>query len=399
VTSALGGPLAGVTVVTIEQAVSAPLCTRTLGDFGARVIKVEHPVGGDFARSFDDVVDGLAAHFVWLNRGKESVALDLRSADGVVLLRRLLARADVFVSNLAPGATERLGLGADDLAARYPRLISAEISGYGTGGPLSGKRAYDMLVGAETGVCAITGRPGEPAKPGPPFADGVTGLYAALAIQAALHERASTGRGAQIAVSMFDAMIEFMGYPLTWTAYSGTDQQPVGMGSPAAVPYGAYPTVDRHTVVLGTTNDAEWQRFARELLDRPDLAEDARYLRSSGRIEHRAELDAVVGAWCAQRELAVIQAAADAAGIGNSRFRTPASVVDHPHLLARDRWQDVDSPVGPVRGLLPPAIFAGRSAPMGAVPGLGEHTAAVLREVGVDSAELSALRERGVVGD
>jgi crotonobetainyl-CoA:carnitine CoA-transferase CaiB-like acyl-CoA transferase len=396
-TSAPAGPLAGVTVVSLEQAVSAPLCTRTLGDFGARVIKVEHPKGGDFAREFDDVVDGLAAHFVWLNRGKESVTLDLRTPDGVVLLRRLLARADVFVSNLAPGATDRLGLGADDLAARYPRLISAEISGYGTGGPLSGKRAYDMLVGAETGVCAITGRPGEPAKPGPPFADGVTGLYAALAIQAALHERVSTGRGAQIAVSMFDAMIELMGYPLTWTAYSGVDPQPVGMGSPAAVPYGAYPTADGRTVVIGTTNDAEWQRFARELLDRPDLADDARYRRGIDRIERRAELDDLIGAWCAGRELAAIQAAADAVGIGNSVFRTPAEVVEHPHLVARHRWQDVDSPVGPVRGLLPPAIFAGRSAPMGAVPGLGQHTAAVLAELGVDEAELSLLRERGVV--
>jgi crotonobetainyl-CoA:carnitine CoA-transferase CaiB-like acyl-CoA transferase len=389
--------LAGVTVVTIEQAVSAPLCTRTLGDFGARVLKIEHPKGGDFAREFDDVVDGLAAHFVWLNRGKESVTLNLRTPDGVALLHRLLERADVFVANLTPGATDRLGIGADDLADRYPRLISAEISGYGPGGPLSGKRAYDMLVGAETGVCAITGRPGAPAKPGPPFADGVTGLYAALAIQAALHERTRTGRGAQIAVSMFDAMIEFMGYPLTWTAYTGIDQQPVGMGSPAAVPYGAYPTADGHTVVLGTTNDAEWQRFARELLDRPDLADDPRFQRSQGRIACRAELDELIGAWCAKHDLASIQAAADAVGIGNSRFRTPADVVDHPHLLARDRWREVDSPVGPVRGLLPPAMVAGRDAPMGAVPGLGQHTAAVLAELGVGPDELADFRARGVV--
>jgi crotonobetainyl-CoA:carnitine CoA-transferase CaiB-like acyl-CoA transferase len=395
--SASIGPLAGVTVVTIEQAVSAPLCTRTLGDFGARVIKVEHPRGGDFAREFDEVVDGLAAHFVWLNRGKESVALDVRSPDGMALLHRLLERADVFVSNLTPGATDRLGVGPDDLAGRYPRLISAEISGYGSGGPLSGKRAYDMLVGAETGVCAITGRPGEPAKPGPPFADGVTGLYAALAIQAALVERAQTGRGAQIAVSMFDAMIEFMGYPLTWTAYTGVDQQPAGMGSPAVVPYAAYPTADGRTVVLGTTNDAEWQRLARELLGRADLADDPRYRRGVDRVERRAELDELIGAWCAKRDLASIQAAADAVGIGNSVLRTPAEVVEHPHLLARDRWQDVDSPVGPVRGLLPPAIFAGRSAPMGAVPGLGQHTTAVLGQLGVAGTELAALRERGVV--
>jgi crotonobetainyl-CoA:carnitine CoA-transferase CaiB-like acyl-CoA transferase len=387
--------LSGVVVVALEQAVSAPMCTRTLGDFGARVIKVENPRGGDFARAFDDVVHGMAAHFVWLNRGKESVTLDLRVPEGVSLLHRLLERADVFVSNLTPGATQRLGVGPQDVAVRYPRLISAEISGYGNGGPLSGKRAYDMLVGAETGVCAITGVPGAPAKPGPPFADGVTGLYAALAISAALHERERAGRGAQIAVSMFDAMIEFMGYPLTWTAYTGVDQQPVGMGSPAAVPYGAYPTADGRTVVLGTTNDAEWQRFAREVLQRPDLADDERYRRTVDRVARRAELDALIGAWCAQRDLAVISAAADAAGIGNSVFRTPAEVLEHPHLAARQRWREVDSPVGPVRALLPPAVFAGRTAPMGAVPALGEHTEAVLTELGVGDVE--ALRARGVV--
>ncbi|HZE67142.1 MAG TPA: CaiB/BaiF CoA-transferase family protein [Sporichthyaceae bacterium] len=396
--SQIPGPLAGVTVVALEQAVSAPLCTRTLGDLGARVIKVENPRGGDFARSYDDVVHGMAAHFVWLNRGKESVALDVRSAEGVVLLHRLLARADVLVCNLAPGATGRLGLGADELAARYPRLIAAEISGYGVGGPLEGKRAYDMLVGAETGVCAITGLPGAPAKPGPPFADGVTGLYAALAILAALQERHVTGLGAQIAVSLFDAMIEMMGYPLTWTAYTGVDQQPVGMGSPAAVPYGAYPTADGRTVVLGTTNDGEWQRLAREVIDRPDLADDERYLRNSDRVRHRAELDLAVGAWCAKHDLATIQAAADEAGIGNSTYRSAAEVVEHPHLLARDRWREVDSPVGPVRGLLPPMLFAGRTAPMGAVPALGQHTAAVLLELGVGAAELAALRESGVLG-
>jgi crotonobetainyl-CoA:carnitine CoA-transferase CaiB-like acyl-CoA transferase len=378
------GPLAGITVVALEQAVSAPLCTRTLADLGARVIKVENPKGGDFARDYDDVVHGMAAHFVWLNRGKESVALDVRSDEGNLVLHQLLARADVLVTNLAPGAAARLGLGADALAERYPRLIAAEISGYGVGGPLAGKRAYDMLVAAETGICAITGLPGAPAKPGPPFADGVTGLYTALAILAALQERTATGRGTQIAVSMFDAMIELMGYPLTWSAYTGRDQQPVGMGSPAVAPYGAYPTADGRTVVLGTTNDAEWQRLAREVIDRPDLADDERYRRNVDRVAHRTDLDRAIGEWCAGHPLADIQAAADAAGIGNSTYRTPAEVVDHPHLHERKRWRDVDSPVGPVRGLLPPMLFADRELPMGAVPGLGEHTATVLAELGLD---------------
>ncbi|WP_143175634.1 CoA transferase [Cryptosporangium aurantiacum] len=396
--SSENGPLAGVTVVALEQAVAAPLCTRTLGDLGARVLKVENPRGGDFTRSYDDVVNGQAAHFVWLNRGKESVALDVRHPDGRALLHRLLARADVLVSNLAPGATARLGVGPDDLTRDHPHLVSVEISGYGDGGPLSGKRAYDLLVQAETGVCAITGVPGAPAKPGPPFADGTTGLYAAIAVLGALAERTATGTGARIAVSMFDAMAELMGYPLTWTAATGVDQLPVGMGSPAVAPYGAYPTADGRTVVLGTTNDAEWQRLASELLGRPDLAADDRYRHNPDRVAHRAELDTIVGDWCGSRALTDIQKAADAAGIGNSVYRTPSEVVEHPHLAARDRWRPVDTPAGPVRALLPPAVFSGRTAPMGAVPALGAHTDAVLAELGLTVHDVADLRAAGVVG-
>jgi len=387
-----------VTVVALEQAVSAPLCTRTLGDLGARVLKVENPRGGDFTRGYDDVVNGQAAHFVWLNRGKESVALDVRHPDGRPLLQRLLTRADVLVSNLAPGATGRLGVGPGDLDRDHPGLVSVEISGYGAGGPLSGKRAYDLLVQAETGVCAITGTPDAPAKPGPPFADGVTGLYAAVAVLGALTERRATGRGARIAVSMFDAMAELMGYPLTWTAATGVDQQPVGMGSPAVAPYGAYATADGRTVVLGTTNDAEWQRFATDLLGRPDLAADPRYARAPDRVAHRVALDAVVADWCRARPLATIQAAADAAGIGNSTFRTPLEVVDHPHLAARGRWRSVPTPGGRVPALLPPPVFAGRTLPMGPVPALGEHTDAVLAELGYTGRDVADLRAAGVLG-
>jgi itaconate CoA-transferase len=377
------GPLAGTTVVALEQAVSAPLCTRTLGDLGARVIKIENPRGGDMARHYDEVVNGMAAHFVWLNRGKESVALDVRSEAGGVALHRLLERADVLVSNLAPGATGRLGIGLADVEVRHPHLVAVEISGYGSGGPLSHKRAYDLLVQAESGACAITGTAGAPAKPGPPFADSGTGLYAAIAVLGALQERASTGRGARIEIGMFDVMAELMGYPLTWSAHTGVDQVPQGMGSPAVAPYGAYPTADGRTVVLGTTNDAEWQRFARDLLGRPDLADDDRLRRTADRIQHRAELDAVIIAWCDARNLADVQAAADAAGIGNSTYNTPTEVVDHPQLTARDRWRTVDSPVGPIRALLPPAVVAGRTAPMGPIPALGEHTDAVLAELGL----------------
>ena len=395
--SSVGGMLAGFTVVTLEQAVSAPLCSRTLADLGARVIKVENPRGGDFTRDYDDVVHGLAAHFVWLNRGKESVALDLKDDRGRELLHRLLERADVLLSNLAPGATTRIGVDPRQLAERHPHLVSLEISGYGTGGPLSSKRAYDLLIQAESGVCATTGVAGAPAKPGPPLADSSTGLYGAITILAALHERARTGRGMTAGVSMFDTMAELMGYALTYTRYSGIEQLPVGMGSPSVAPYSAYRTSDDRTVVLGTTNDAEWQRLA-ALMGRPDLAADERFLRNPDRVTHREFLDSAVGAWCATLTLAEVQDAADRAGIGNAVYNTPAQVVAHPHLAARDRWRTIDSPVGPLTALLPPPVVAGHVPAMGGIPALGEHTDAVLAELGIDAAQIAELRSAAVIG-
>ncbi|MHA4851917.1 CaiB/BaiF CoA transferase family protein [Rhodococcus sp. MSC1_016] len=400
--AASGGPLEGITVVTIEQAVSAPMCTKTLADFGARVIKVENPRGGDFARHYDDVVDGMAAHFVWANRGKESVTLDLKTDDGIEMLHRLLGNADVLVSNLAPGATSRLGIAPADLATRYPELVAVEIDGYGSGGPLSHKRAYDLLVQAESGACAVTGFPGEPAKPGPPVADVSSGLYAALSILALLcvkGRRPELGaRFGAVTVSMFDTMTELMGYPLTYTRHSGVDQQPLGMSSPAVAPYGAYRTADEQTVVLGTTNDGEWQRLARDILQRSDLADDDRFGTNSGRVMHRAELDEAIGAWCALHDLAHVQKTADAAGIGNSRYNLPSEVLRHPQLTTRDRWRQIETPAGPIPSLLPPPIIAGYDPPMAAVPGLGEHTDSVLTEFGIAEADLARLREQGAVG-
>ncbi|MEU9450393.1 CaiB/BaiF CoA-transferase family protein [Streptomyces sp. NPDC048277] len=393
----MGGPLTGVTVVTLEQAVSAPMCTRTLGDFGARVIKVENPKGGDFARHYDDVVGGLAAHFVWANRGKESVALNLKSEAGLAVLHRLLERADVLVSNLTPGTTAKLGLSPADLEVRHPELIAVEIDGYGPGGPLSHKRAYDMLVQAESGACSVTGLPGAPAKPGPPVADVCSGLYAALSVMALLYGRGRGGPAPSVAVSMFDTMAELMGYPLTYTLHSGIEKQPLGMSSPAVAPYGAYPTADAQTVVLGTTNDAEWQRLARELLGRPDLADDERFRTNAGRVEHRAPLDAAIGAWCAGHDLAYVQDRADAAGIGNARYNTPKDVLAHEQLTARGRWREIGTPSGPVPALLPPPVIAGYDPPMGAVPALGEHTDAVLAELGLDERDIDALRAQGAV--
>lgn len=397
----MAAPLAGVTVVALEQAVSAPMCTRALADFGARVIKVENPAGGDFARYYDDVVNGQAAHFVWVNRGKESVTLDLKSAAGRQVLHRLLDRVDVLVSNLAPGATARLGLSTDEMATRHPDVIAVEIDGYGTGGPLSHKRAYDLLVQAESGVCSVTGNPGAPAKPGPPVADVTSGLYAALSIMALLVGRKGAGAdepAPSVTVSLFDTMAEMMGYHLTYARHSGIDQQPLGMSSPAVAPYGAYPTADGHTVVLGTTNDREWQRLARELLGRDDLAADPRFAGNADRVAHRAILDEAIGDWCARHDLAKIQDAADAAGIGNARYNTPSDVLAHPQLAERQRWRSIDTPAGPIPSLLPPPVIAGYNPPMGSVPGLGEHTDTVLDELGFTDSEIAALRGQGAIG-
>ncbi|HME49149.1 CaiB/BaiF CoA-transferase family protein [Mycobacterium sp.] len=396
-TAASQGPLAGVTVVALEQAVSAPMCTRTLADFGARVIKVENPDGGDFARHYDDVVNGLAAHFVWVNRGKESVTLDLKSPAGIDILHRLLDRADVLVSNLAPGSTARLGVSPADVAVRHPGVIAAEIDGYGAGGPLSHKRAYDLLVQAESGTCAVTGNPGAPAKPGPPVADVSSGLYAAVSILALLCAKDRAAAPA-VTVSLFDTMTEVMGYQLNYTRHSGIDQQPLGMSSPAVAPYGAYPTADGQTVVLGTTNDREWQRLARDILQRTDLADDERFRTNPGRVAHRDILDEAIATWCAQHDLAHVQKTADAAGIGNARYNTPSEVLVHPQLSARDRWRQIDTPNGPIPALLPPPVISGYEPPMGAVPGLGQHTDSVLADLGFGDDEIAALRERGTIG-
>jgi itaconate CoA-transferase len=396
-------PLAGITIVAMEQAVAAPMCTRVLADFGARVIKVENPKGGDFARDYDGVVNGpggLAAHFVWCNRGKESVTLNTKAPAGLELLHRLLDGADAFVSNLAPGATARMGLAAADLAVRHPNVIPVEIDGYGPGGPISHKRAYDLLVQAESGSCAITGYPGMPAKPGPAMADFTTGLYAAISILALLVARGGRSGFAAPAVelSLFDVMTDVMGYALTYTQHSGIDQEPLGVSSPAVAPYGAFPTRDGQTVVLGTTNDREWQRVAREVIERPDLADDPRLRTNPDRCAHRDVLNDAIGSWCAQHDLAHIQKTADDAGIGNSRYNLPSEVVVHPQLTARDRWRTVDSPKGELPALLPPPVIAGYEAPMGAVPGLGEHTDNVLGELGLSATELATLRADGVIG-
>jgi len=374
-------PLSGITVLGLEQAIAAPLCTRHLADLGARVIKIEQPGSGDMARHYDDVVRGMAAHFVWLNHGKESAALDLTEPSGLDVFTRLLERADVLVSNLAPGALGRLGLAPETLAGRYPRLIVVDISGYGRGGPLDHKRAYDLLVQAEGGSCAITGLPGQPAKSGIPIADVGTALYAYSSVLAALYDRERTGRGAVIPIAMLDVVAEMMGFALNQVLHAGEELEPVGMGSPMVAPYGAYPTADGQTAVLGTTSDREWRRLARDLLGRPELAGDPRYAHNGDRVRHRAELDQLLRDWCAQRDLAEIQRRADQAGIGNARLNGVRDLAEHEQLAQRGRWRQVGSPAGPVPALLPPALGLGWPVVNGRVPALGADTDAVRAEV------------------
>jgi len=390
-------PLAGITVIAVEQAVAAPLCTRHLGDLGARVVKVENRRGGDFARDYDETVRGMAAHFVWANRNKESIALDLKHPSGREVLARLVAAADVLVQNLAPGAAARLGLAAAELRSRHPRLIIVDISGYGRGGPQETARAYDLLVQAEAGSCAITGTPDEPAKPGIPVADIGAGMYALTSVLTALLVRERTGRGAAISVGLFDAVAEWMGFALNQARYGGFDVRPNGLSSPMVAPYGAYRTGDGQVLVLGTTNDREWRRLAVELLERPDLADDPRYAHNPLRVERRAELDEIIAEWARGHTLAQCRAAAEAAGLGHARLNSPSDVLAHPQLSERGRWCEFGSPVGPLTGLLPPPETDDWQWRLDPVPALGEHTEPILRELGYDDHEIAAMRADEVV--
>lgn len=390
-------PLDGLVVVSLEQALSAPFCTRHLGDLGARVIKVENVDGGDFARSYDDVVNGMSAHFTWLNRNKESVSLDLRTDAGREVLHRLVARADVVVQNLGPGSAARLGVAAADVVRTHPRAIAVDISGYGTGGPYDARRAYDLLAQAEGGSIAMTGRPGDLAKPGVPAADLGASMYALTSILAALHARHATGQGAAISVSMLDVVAEWMGFALNQARY-GETPQPNGVSSPMVSPYGAYPTRDGHTVVFGTTNDGEFRRVA-AMIERPDVAADPEFATNDGRKAHRERLDAVIAAWTSVHTLAEIQAAADGAKIGHGRLNQLTDVLTHPQLSARERWVEVDSPVGPVTSLLPPIASESWKLRTDPIPDLGEHTTTVLSWLGYAPAEIETLLHDGVARD
>ncbi|MFP1628675.1 CaiB/BaiF CoA transferase family protein [Streptomyces sp. 5K101] len=391
-------PLDGITVVAVEQAVSAPFATRQLADLGARVIKVERPDGGDFARGYDTAARGLASHFVWCNRGKESIAVDLKDPRGLDIVHRLVADADVFVQNLAQGTAARLGLDAAALCARHPRLIAVDISGYGAGGPYAHKRAYDMLVQCEAGLVSVTGTATEPVKAGIPAADIAAAMYAFSGVLAALLRRGTTGRGGPVEISMLESLTEWMGHPLHHGMHGGAAPARTGVAHAVISPYDAYDTADGGQVLLSVQNDREWRRLAELVLERPELADDPDFATNTARTTNRARTDAAVAKALVGLTTQDAIDRLEAAGIACARLNTVTDVAGHPQLAARDRWREVDSPAGPLRALLPPITLPGGApARMGAIPSLGEHTDALLRALGVTEEAAAALRRDGVV--
>ncbi len=375
-------PLAGITVVAVEQAVAAPLATRHLADLGARVIKIERPGEGDFARAYDDTVHGQGSHFVWLNRGKESIELDLASDRGRGAALALIDRADVVISNLAPGAMDRLGLGAAALRERRDELVVVTISGYGDAGPYTHRKAYDMLVQAESGLCSITGTPEQATKTGVPVSDIATGMYTLSAVQAALLRRERTGRGATIEVSMLEATAEWMGHPMYIRMYAGRQVGRMGLSHASICPYDAFPTRDGR-VLIGVQNDRGWAALVRDVLGRPDLVHDERYSTNIARVARRAEVDSLIGALTRGYGSDELAGRLEEFGVPAARLNDVAGLIEHPQLAARDRWREVDTPGGRVRGLLPPMTFTDVELAMGAVPALGQHTEAILAELGL----------------
>ncbi len=373
-------PLEGITVVALEQAVAAPFATRQLADLGARVLKVERAASGDFARGYDETVHGMSSYFVWLNRGKESVTLDLKAPQDRTLLDAMLAQADVFVQNLVPGAVERLGLDEQSLRARHPRLITCSISGYGGGGPYSSKKAYDLLVQCEAGLLSVTGTPESPAKAGISVADISAGMYAFSGVLAALYERERTGNGSGFEVAMLDALGEWTSQPYLYATYGGAPPPRTGARHASISPYGPYRAGDGAQVFIGVQNEREWAVLCRGVLGRPDLTEDPRFARNSRRVENDAELREILEEALSTLSAEQATGRLDEVGIANARMRTMHEFAGHPQLAARDRWRDVDTPVGPVRSLLPPITATGRNAAMGAVPALGQHTDALKAE-------------------
>lgn len=390
-------PLDGITVISLEHAIAAPFCTRQLADLGARVIKVERPGVGDFARAYDQRVDGMASHFVWVNRSKESVTLDLKQPAALAVLRQLLETADVLVQNLAPGAAARMGLGFEDLSKTLPKLIVCDISGYGDNGPYRDKKAYDLLIQSEAGFLSVTGTPDEPSKAGNSVADIAAGMYAYSSILAALLQRGKTGRGSHIDVSMLESLAEWMGYPMYY-AYAGAAPPPRSAASHATIyPYGPFAAGDGGTVMLGLQNEREWVVFCKVVLKQPELATDGRFDSNARRNEHRDALKAIILTAFAGLSTTEVTSRLDEAQIANARMNSMAELWAHPQLKARDRWRQVASPVGDIPALLPPGRISSFDYRMDPIPAVGQHTRAILRELGQGDDAIAALQAASAI--
>ena len=390
-------PLEGITVISCEQAVAAPFAARQLADLGARVIKIERPGVGDFARGYDTTVNGMSSHFVWINRSKESLTLDLKSPEAAGIMDELIDSADVFLQNLAPGAAERLGLGADRLRERNPRLIHASISGYGADGPYTAMKAYDALVQAEAGLFSVTGTEEHPAKTGISTADISAGMYAFSSILTALYDRERTGEGATLQISLFDSLVEWMGFPLYFTRYGGTRPIRAGTSHAAIAPYGTFTCGDGTEIVLAIQNEREWQRFCAVVLRDPAIATDPRFDSAPQRFAHREELETVITQKLSDLTGEAAQSLLLEAQVAHARQRDMTEVAQHPQLLARDRWQPVDTPAGSIDMLLPPVTHSDVDYRMDPIPAVGQHSDALLTELGRTPEQIAQLRESGAV--
>ncbi len=390
-------PLDGITVVSLEHAIAAPFCTRQLADLGARVIKVERPGVGDFARAYDARVKGQASHFVWTNRSKESLTLDLKQPAALAVLRDLLAKADVLVQNLAPGAAARMGLGYEALSAGHPQLIVCDISGYGEDGPYRDKKAYDLLIQSEAGFLSVTGTPDDPCKSGNSIADIAAGMYAYTSVLAALLQRGKTGRGSHIDVSMLESLGEWMGYPMYY-AFEGAPPPPRSAAAHATIyPYGPFAAGDGGVVMLGLQNEREWKVFCDVVLQNAALATDPQFDSNARRNENREALKAIILATFRALTTPEVLARLDHAQIANARMNDMAGLWAHPQLKARSRWCQVDTPAGEIPALLPPGRVNSFEYRMDAVPGVGEHTEAILRELGRSDEAIAAMRSAQVI--
>ena len=390
-------PLDGITVIALEHVIAAPFCTRQLADLGARIIKIERPGGGDFARGYDTQVEGLSSHFVWVNRSKESLTLDLKQDSAMAILKSLLKTADVFIQNLAPGAASRMGLSPEVLQKENPGLITCAISGYGNDGPYRDKKAYDLLIQSEAGFLSITGTPETPSKAGNSIADIAAGMYAYTNILAALLQRGKTGKGSVIDISMLEALSEWMSFPMYY-AYKGAEPPPRNGASHATIyPYGPFKAGDGKTVMLGLQNEREWVQFCEIVLENPALAQDERFDRNFKRNEKRAELLEIIDICFSKLSSEQLIARLEKAQIANAHLNDMAGLWKHEQLKARKRWTEVDTPNGSISALLPPGLNDSYDYRMDPIPSVGQHTDAILKELGMSESEIASMRVSGAI--